>query len=30
MKLNRDVPYSEVADLAIFREALRELAIQTR
>ena len=26
MKLGRDVPYSEVADLSIFREAQRELA----
>ena len=26
MKLSRDVPYSEVADLAIFRDAQRELA----
>ena len=26
MKLSRDVPYGEVADLAIFREAQRELA----
>jgi ABC-type nitrate/sulfonate/bicarbonate transport system substrate-binding protein len=25
MKLSRDVPFSEVADLAIFREAQREL-----
>lgn len=28
MTLSRDVPYSEVADLAIFREAQRELAIK--
>ncbi len=30
MKLSRDVPYSEIADLSILREAQRELGIQTR
>jgi NitT/TauT family transport system substrate-binding protein len=30
MKLSRDVPYSEIADLSILREAQKELGIQTR
>lgn len=30
MKLSRDVPYSEIFDLSILKEAQRELGIQTR
>jgi len=29
MKLSRDVPYSEIADLSILREAQRELGVKS-